>query len=68
MIHTNQSLRQATRGMLRASSLIATSSKSRRHEHTRTNQCEDVCLNCTKKNCGGNCSIIRKAKKERNQK
>lgn len=70
MIHTNHSLNQFMSGVLRTSCLITTSGESRpRHEHSYTNQCEDVCLNCTKKECNGNCPIIRKAKKERkNQK
>lgn len=70
MVRTNQSLGQFRRGMMRASSLITTSSElNPRHEHYRVNQREDVCLNCIKDECNGNCSMIRRAKKERkNQK
>lgn len=62
MIRTNLTLTESLRGMARASNLI-TSESRKRPEHFRTNQCEDVCLNCIKDDCNGNCAMIRKAKK-----
>ena len=68
MVRTNQTLTEFRSGMMRASGLITSESRERR-EHSRVNQCEDVCLNCTKDDCNGNCPMIRRAKKERkNQK
>lgn len=68
MVRTNLTLAEFKRGMARTTSII-TSESRKRPESYRANQCEDVCLNCIKDDCNGNCPMIRKAKKERkNQK